>query len=214
MIRIGEYTDIYIEQYVKRILTENGGQNSCVPFQSFRKRSEHCRRVMRWCLEIIEKESIASINKDELLFSAMFHDIGYNSKKIPHEEYGVKLFGDFMESHFIEPELAERIKYNIANHSRKREKIPDDISKELIILMEADMLDEEGVMGVVADCLSEGMKGDLCNGYKGAYERICQYASDILDISPMITPYAIICWEKKQDDVRHIIESLEKELFI
>ena len=213
MIKIGEYTDLYLEQYVERILTENGGQMSSVPFQSFRKRSEHCRRVMRWCIEIMEKEGLESVNRDEILFSAMFHDVGYNSQGIPHEEYGVKLFGDFLKNHFIDPELAEKIKSNIANHSGKGGKIPDDISLELIMLMEADLLDEEGIMGVVADCLSEGMKGDLCNGYRGAYERICQYASDILEYSPMVTPYAAKCWEKKQDDVRYIIDSLKKEMF-
>ena len=214
MIKIGEYSDLYLKQYVEKVLTKNGGEESSIPFQNFRKRSEHCWRVMRWCKEIIEREELTSVNSVEILFSAMFHDIGYNSLGIPHEEFGVELFEDFLKNHFLAPELAKRIEYNIAHHSGKRLKIPNNISVELIILMEADMLDEEGIMGVVSDCLSEGMKGCLCNGYLGAYERICQYASEILDISPMITPYAAACWEKKQKDVRHIIEGLKKELFI
>lgn len=214
MMQIATYTENLLLDYIEKKLIANGGQYSSNPYQSFRKRSEHCWRVMKWCVQISQNENIPDIDTDELLLSALFHDVGYNCLGIPHEEYGVKQFKEFIEIYPVDHRLAEKIIYNIRHHSQKENLIPKEESIELQILMEADLLDEEGCMGIVADCLSEGMKGELCSGYSGAYNRIKSFASEILEYSPMTTPYAAKCWKQKQEEVRMFLYCFKKSCFI
>lgn len=204
-----------IVEYVKARLLENGGEYSDNPFQGFRTRSEHCRRVMRWCEKIAENESDLAPDRDLLLMSALFHDIGYNRQGISHEDYGAKLFGEFADVHGLEKEFAGRVANCIRNHSRKEcMSVLGKAGVELQILMEADLLDEEGVMGIVADCMTEGMRGKDCEGYSGALKRMLHCASEILEISPMTTPYAQKCWKEKQEEVIFFIERYRASCFL
>lgn len=196
-----------ILEYVKARLLENGGENSDNSFQKFRIRSEHCRRVKCWCEKIAENESVLSPDWDVLLLSALFHDIGYNRWGIRHESYGAELFAEFADIHGLKKELTDRVVHHILHHSQKeRMLVPRGIDVELQILMEADLLDEEGVMGIVADCMTEGMRGKDCEGYIGALNRMSRFASEILEISPMVTPYAQKCWREKQKELVYFLE--------
>ena len=213
------YTEDELIDYVKGTLIKNGGETPSLYFQKFRSRSEHCRRVMKWCEKIVlhedwDHKDIKRVDMDVLLLSAAFHDIGYNSSGLPHEEYGCRLFERFTEQHPVEKTIVDQVLFNILHHSKgDRDTIPESDSIELIILKEADLLDEEGFMGIAAVCMMEGMMAAECGGYKGAARRIEKFAGEILTYSPMVTPYADRCWKEKQEEVRYFIKKYKESCF-
>ena len=89
------------------------------------------------------------------------------------------------------------ISNNISLHSNKSLLKQDDTPIELILLMEADLLDETGALSIVFDCMSSGER--YSDSYEEAYKRICKFSCRIFKENPMVTPEAIKIWEEKKN---------------
>jgi uncharacterized protein len=74
-----------------------------------------------------------------------------------------------------------------------------DTPIELILLMEADILDETGAMGIVWDCMAEGGKDE--QSYEKTYQHIYEKSYAIKNSFPMVTEKAKQFWKEKQDFV-------------
>lgn len=196
--------------YVREYLTQHNGINSPNPLHPFRSRFHHTIRVLHWCFRLSEEEN--DIDKEALYTAAIFHDIGYTDRDNEnHANRSCQAFLEYARTQHMAPELVEKVADMIAKHSDKGLLKEPDTSKELILLMEADLLDEEGAMGIVWDCMTLG--NAHTNSYGNAYYHIME-SSNKPEPNPMVTPKAIKYWEKKKQIAAEFAEELKKDLMI
>ncbi len=196
--------------YVREYLTQHNGINSPNPLHPFRSRFHHTIRVLHWCFRLSEEET--DIDREALYIAAIFHDIGYTDRNNEtHAERSCQAFLEYARAQHMEQELTEKVADMIEKHSDKELLTKADTSKELIMLMEADLLDEEGAMGIVWDCMTLG--NAHTNSYGNAYYHIMEN-SNKPEPNPMVTQKAIRYWEKKKRIAAEFAEELKEDLMI
>ena len=84
--------------------------------------------------------------------------------------------------------------------------------KEFIVVLEADLLDEEGSLGIVWDLLAAGQNNP--NSYLDAINEIKKHSIHILSQDFMVTPTAIKVWDEKKTLVKDFISQLYEDLFV
>ena len=226
---------------VKKILAENDGATKNTPLP-FRSRSEHIWRVFNWAKRLLDNggpvnfvdngrtadvvdngrtadvvdnnDLTVVVDREAVLIAALFHDVGYALplEDANHADSGVVIFNKYADENNIDPEKAKFIAYLIQNHSNKSLFNCDDTPQELILLMEADLLDETGAMSIVWDCMSEGVRPDPA--YVKAYRHIEEYSYKTFDNNPMKTAKARAFWEAKQELMKAFISHLAFDLAI
>ena len=87
-----------------------------------------------------------------------------------------------------------------------------DTPLELIILMEADLLDETGALSVVWDCMMEG--SEQIQTFDKAYNHIMNYSYKSINVNPMVTAKAKEFWENKQNLMKEFVDQLSFDLGI
>ncbi len=206
--------NIYQEmfQYVQSYFEKYGGDVSTNTYQVFRKRVEHTKRVYRWLERLLEKEQISGLREVELKTACIFHDIGYASQHEPHAQESVKIFRKYAkEKQGIQADI-DFICQLIAAHSDKERLNDDKLPMELVLLMEADMLDEEGAMSIVMDALIEGQQRNP--SYTQLQKRLHVYPIQILDGNPLKTKTGRQFWREKQQLVGEFIRQYTRDLEI
>lgn len=195
-------------EFVKKTLEENDAIKSKNPLHKFRNRYEHSRRVYEWCKLIHED---LECDEEILYTAAIFHDVGRFAVKEDHAHLGAVIFEKYAKNHHFSDEFTKKVSYLIENHSDKS-RINDPTSPhELILLLEADLLDEEGALGIVWDLMALGGMDDAT--YYDAMDALC-HSKHILKQDYMITPLARKIWEKKKEIVRTFVEDLSQDLFL
>ena len=204
------YNDIFNE--VKNYLEIHGGEEDDRGF-TFRKRSGHIWRVFKWAQRLIE-DCTESINRDALLLAALFHDIGYSQSLSDHANQSALLFHEYAKDRKIEYSLAEFVEYLIRNHSNKEILFSTEIPLELVYLLEADMLDETGALGIIWDAMMIG--GRFAKNYVETYDLLSSHscAKNLLDVNPMRTAKAREIWANKQNLIKEFFIQLEYDLAI
>ena len=66
-------------EFVNKHLENNDCEASKIGFFRFRKRTEHIMRVFTWARRLVDSE--ICVNKEAVLVSAIFHDVGYALKE-------------------------------------------------------------------------------------------------------------------------------------
>ncbi|MEG2411569.1 HD domain-containing protein [Clostridium sp.] len=177
---------------------------------SFRKRSEHIQRVFMWVERLIEGEDF--INKEAVLVSAVFHDVGYalNFNNLDHAENSATICEKYLKENTFSTDFINLVTYLVRNHSNKELMTVGDTPLELIVLMEADLLDETGALSVVWDCMVEG--SERIQSFKNTYNHIINYSYDTLTVNPMVTDKGKKFWEDKQQLVKEFAKQLSFDL--
>jgi uncharacterized protein len=205
---------IAIFDYVKNELSENDNNATKIEKFPFRIRSEHIWRVYNWAKRLIDLDTYKNIDIESLLIAAIFHDVGYaispNSKE--HAVNSEIIFRKYSKENNFPKDKEDFIAYLVKNHSNKGLMENGDIPIELIILFEADILDETGAMSIIWDCMAEGAKEN--QSYKNTYEHISINTIKILDGNPMKTKKGKGYWKDKQRMVKHFVEELAFDLGI
>ena len=78
--------------------------------------------------------------------------------------------------------------------------------------MEADLLDEEGALGIVFDLLAEGYKEP--ESYASVFNEIMIHSAHIVEQNYMITPLAKKFWEEKKRFIENFMKDLKFDLFM
>lgn len=197
-------------KYVREYLIQHNGMNSPNPLHPFRSRYHHTIRVLHWCFRLADEEQ--GIDKEALYTAAVFHDIGYADKENEnHAQRSYEAFLEYAKMHNMEPLFVEKTADMIRRHSDKKLLKESDTSKELILLLEADLLDEEGAMGIVWDCMTLG--NEHVNSYGNAYYHIIESSSK-QEPNPMVTPKAVRYWDEKKRIAAEFAEELKEDLMI
>ena len=196
-------------EFVLRTLKQGNAVKPNNPYHGFRSRYLHSYRVYKWMGRIIDD---LEVDEEACYTAAIFHDVGYSIEKKNHALYSEMIFRRYAETHGLNKELTDKVSKMIALHSHKELLNKKDTMPELILLMEADLLDEEGALGIAWDLLAKGAKG--CNDYNESIEAMRIHSGHILSQSYMVTPRAKEYWEHKKEFVRGFINELEDDLFL
>lgn len=175
---------------------------------SFRSRYKHITRVLGWCKRI---EKDLECDKDVLYTSAIFHDVGYSVNKEGHAKYSAEMFLKYANEHNFDKDFTDKVYDIILKHSNKEYLNNKDSSNELILLLEADLLDEEGALGLVWDLMARGAKHSI--SYDEALDEIETHSGHILEQDYMVTPTAKMYWNKKKKFVKEFIDEFKFDLF-
>ena len=193
--------------FVKETLEKENGIKPNNPHHQFRDRFMHTKRVLEWT-KIIKDD--LEVDLDVLYTSAIFHDVGSSSRE-NHAYYGAKIFEKYAIEHDFNKDFIDKVYNIILVHSNKDLIRDKNSSNELVLLLEADLLDEEGALGIVWDLMALGSMGGV--NYYDAIDAL-KHAKHILKQDYMITPIARQIWEKKKDLVKCFTDELERDLFL
>ena len=199
-------------EFVKNYLENKEAETIKIGKFPFRKRSEHIRRVFMWAQRIVDGE--AYINKEAVLVAAIFHDIGYaiSLDKSKHAEDSATLCEMYLKENEYDIEFINLVTYLVRSHSNKELMTVSDTPLELILLMEADLLDETGALSVVWDCMMEG--SEQIQSFDKAYNHIMNYSYKSLNVNPMVTAKSKAFWENKQNLMKEFVNQLSFDLGI
>lgn len=196
----------YIE-YVKEYLTTHNGDVPPHPLMAFRSKIQHTLRVLGWAKRLTEGRE--DVDKKVLYTAAIFHDIGYSGSKEFHAEKGAKIFYEYAMKMNMNLYFIERVRNLIYLHSSKELLKEKNIPIELILLMEADLLDEEGALRMVWYTLDKGITG--AESYEAVYNHIVMGNNKRL-VNPMVTEKAKYYWDEKQKLVELFTRQLEDDI--
>ena len=211
-----DYTEMF--NYVKERLAGRDVEATYIDRFPFRRRSNHTWRVFKWAERLVQQENLpAELDHEAVLVAAIFHDVGYAIKPEmrthdEHAVYSVQVFDEYAADHPFPPEQTERFAWLIRHHSDKQRMKEPDIPLDLLLVMEADIMDETGALGMVWDCLYVGTKADP--SYEKALEHLQQYSGAFLLDNPMVTPLARRIWEKKQNLIHEFLDQLAEDLWL
>lgn len=195
--------------YVRALLIANGVEKSTLPGLEFRRRSKHIERVCLWLERLAAQGGVPDL--DALRLAAAFHDVGYIHGMEAHAAHGAEMLRAYALEQAIPVATAERAAFLVSEHSNKARWLPDpDAPRDLVLLMEADLLDEEGAMGIALDCMSVASRG--ATDYEDAYARMLQYEPERLRQNPMVTPLARAYWAEKQQLIRTFLRAFAFDL--
>lgn len=196
--------------YVKEYLIKHQGIESPNPLHPFRSRFQHTIRVLHWCVRL--SEGLEGVDRELLFTAAIFHDIGYSRRdNESHALRSVQAFHEYAVERGMEEGFYQKVERLIACHSNKSLMRKPGAEIEMILLMEADLMDEEGAMGIVWDCMALG------NLHASSYARAYYYileSSGKEEPNPMVTERAKEFWEEKKGIVARFVKLLEDDLMI
>ncbi len=198
------YTTII--EFVKE-QTQKNNRPSKYPF---RDRFEHTMRVYRWAIKLQNK---MGGDIEVISLAALLHDIGWDeSGEVPHGEISAQMAADFLVEMDYDPQKIGRVCEIIRRH--EDQDTQDELSLECQIVMDADLLDELGAVGILWDAMATAVTmGDEAT-YKRAYSRIRQYFKiNTPKRSRAKTPEGKREYQRRMDFVQSFIAELEKELF-
>lgn len=189
-------------EFVKTKTSENGRP----PNYPFRSRFDHTMRVYRWAIKLQAK---LGGDLDTIVLAALLHDVGWAEDR-PHGEVGAEIAVEYLDSIGVEPELIKRVGEIIMIHSDKDTN--RDLSLECKIVMDADLLDEVGAIGILWDAMATAIEDEA--SYKKAYYRIKNfYRINKPKIRRCKTDAGRAEYTKRMQLIENYIFQLEKELF-
>lgn len=180
----------------------------------FRDRPQHMYRCYCWAERILRTRPDA--DAELTLVATLFHDIGVihstpERLKADHDILGGPIVREYLLEHGYGQEFADRAAYLVAHHQQRELIQAEGTPIEHVILMEADMLDERGALGIVWDAMAEGAKN--AQTYEATLERFKQrklYRRP--ERNPMHTEAARAFWAEKQRLHVQFIAALERDL--
>lgn len=194
------YSDVI--EYVKKMTADNGRPSN----YPFRSRYEHTMRVYRWAIKL---QSKLGGDLDIIALAALLHDIGWDDVR-PHGEVGAELAVEYLDGLGVDPEIIRKVGEIIMIHADKDTEA--DLSLECKIVMDADLLDEVGAVGVIWDAMATAIEDEA--SYKKAYYRIKNYYRiNKPKIRRCKTDAARAEYTKRMQMIESFINQLEKELF-
>ncbi len=130
------------------------------PDYSFRSRHSHTLRVLKWAERIQGKEGG---NPDIVTMAVLLHDIGWDEER-PHNEISYEYALKYLKDKEIDDGLKKQICRAVLNHNQRH--LPDgELSLEEKIVMDADIIDEIGIISIVWDSLSTAIQETEYNFY-------------------------------------------------
>lgn len=208
-----KYSDM--AAYVKSLLDKPGSEGH--PRKNFvaYSRYQHTMRVCRWAQRLYEAyPQRDEVDLDALTIATIFHDVGYSEAwGERHPGAGARIAGDYLAKAGYDADRIAFICSLIGRHSNKELMREDDIPHELVILMEADLLDDTGAMELVFDAwLDVAVDSEKPDFYTILrHMQDCSLRHSYHD-NILRSPLGREMWDKKQHFTREFIAEYERDL--
>ena len=202
-----DYDDML--DHVRNTLEDNNKRRPNNPNHQFRDRFMHTKRVVAWSKRLMT--DYKDLNQEVIITSCIFHDVGYAFDKKDHAIYSAKIFVDYANAHGFDRNFIKEVEWIILNHSDKSLLKTTD-NHNFIIVLEADLLDEEGALGIFWDLLAAGKKNST--SYYQALEELDKHSLHILNQDIMVSKSARYFWSEKKELVRDFMDQIRADLFL
>lgn len=176
-------------------------------------RFEHTMRVYKWMEKLYKAyPNNRHLDLEALSIATIFHDIGYcdiaNIKD--HARTSAMYCREYLLDRKYPLKKIDFICDMISRHSNK-ETLHDDIPEELVLLMEADLLDNSGAQGLVMDIWSECAK-DKYTSFHAILEHMEKYTVKMMQDNPMRTEEGIRIWNMKRKLSEAFVQSYREDI--
>ena len=196
-----------------------GGENSAGEHkQEFGyTRYEHTKRVLGWVKRLYDAtKNKAGLRYEDLMIAAIFHDVGRAVSTHAggdHAKAGVPITRNWLLSNGYAPERAEYIANLVGMHSEKWRMKDPSTDRNLLMLMEADLLDDMGLLGIVMDTLIVRARKPEATFYD-CYNHYERYTHPMQHDCPVVTPEARAFWNEKTELTDRFIEQYRRDILI
>ena len=180
-------------------------------------RYEHTKRVLGWAKRLYDATADKTgLRYEDLMIAAIFHDVG-RAVSIQtgedHAKAGVPITRDWLLANGYDPARAEYIAGLVGSHSEKRRMRDPDIDRNLLMLMEADLLDDMGLLGIVMDTMIVRARKDDATFYD-CYNHYERYTHPMQHDCPVVTPEAKAFWDIKTESTERFVEQYRKDILL
>ncbi len=185
-----------------------GGNKHQIGYDKF----DHTVRVYKWMLRITTELKDDYLDLESLKVATIFHDVGYGivQEDTPHSVLSAQICKDYLEERNYPYEKIEFITDLIERHSMKRLLYQRSTPIELVVLMEADMLDDTGAMGIVMDAWIASM--DDAASFDAIAKHMEKYTYRHMKQFNMVTAPAKKFWHEKRRLVYDFIRQYRRDL--
>ena len=156
----------------------------------------------------------AGLRYEDLMIATIFHDVGRavsDRSGVDHAKAGVPLTRDWLLSAGYAPERAEYIAGLVGAHSEKWRMHDPAIDRNLLMLMEADLLDDMGLLGIVMDTMIVRARKAEATFYD-CYNHYERYTHPMQHDCPLVTPEAKALWDEKTESTDRFMEQYRKDI--
>ncbi len=173
----------------------------------FRHKYAHTQRVVHWANRLLRTERA---DAEVLLMAATFHDVGYTVSPDNHPAHGAEICEKYLLGHGFDAAFTSRVADCVRRHDDKALLDDPGTPMELILLIEADCLDETGAMSILRDALALGARG---GDYRQVYDRLLERSIfRVPDRFPCATKTARNIWRNKQQFYFTFVKNLAEDL--
>lgn len=181
-------------------------------------RYDHTKRVLAWVLRLYEgSKRKEEIRFDELVIATIFHDVGRAvvlGTDVPHAQAGVPITKNYLEERGYAPEKVAYVCDLVARHSDKYRMREEGLDLGLLMLMEADLMDDMGALGIVMDCMITESRNPNAR-FEDCLDHMTRYTLRLQEEeNPMVTPEAIAFWDEKTRLSRQFVDALRRDVML
>jgi 8-oxo-dGTP pyrophosphatase MutT (NUDIX family) len=180
-------------------------------------RYEHTKRVLGWAKRLYDAtQDKTGLRYEDLMIAAVFHDVGRGIAQKTggdHAKAGVPVTRDWLLANGYEPGRAEYIAGLVGAHSGKERMRDPDIDRNLLMLMEADLLDDMGLLGIVMDTLIVRARKEEATFYD-CYNHYERYTHPMQHDCPLVTPEGKALWDAKTESTDRFVEQFRKDILL
>lgn len=206
------YRDLigYVEKLFGKNDEHGGRTKKKIKFDRF----QHTLRVAKYAERIYEGLTCgekALVDYDALMTAVIFHDTGYTKTDGDgHGMISAQICGRYLSEQGYPVERIGFICSLVSRHSQKDRIHDREIPMELVILMEADMLDCTGAQGIVKDVWAEAKEGTAT--FRTMLDYIKSSALEDIEQNPMRTAPAKKIWEEKRGLIREFVRQYDRDV--
>lgn len=202
-----------IHDHVRRVLESANSSGHPRKVRIGYSRYQHTMRVYKWMVMLYEAHpQRGSVDFDALAIATMFHDIGYcdEAHQREHARISAALCREYLQKLAYPAERIRFICELIAAHSDKTKLTAADSPLELILLLEADMLDDTGAQAIVLDVWTNALHE--AHSFEAFLPEITRVSGKILNHCPMRTEKGQAIWRRKQQLVRDFLNHYSMDI--
>ena len=207
----------FVERTLKAAQTEGEREIGMHKLEFGYTRYEHTKRVLGWAKRLYDATADKTgLRYEDLMIATIFHDVGravWAQSGEDHAKAGMSITRDWLLSNGYAPARAEYIAGLVGSHSEKWRMRDAAIDRNLLMLMEADLLDDMGLLGIVMDTMIVRARKPDATFYD-CYSHYERYTHPMQHDCPLVTPEARALWDAKTESTDRFIKQYRKDILL